>query len=112
MPWRVNKDTILILSEFPVIFAAPAVATYTLLLSTVQAKTINSIRVQMDSGTAIFTLKINSTAITGLSAITATTTKTAYSATANNTMAVNDDLKIEFTSISSPVQFSLNIAFS
>jgi hypothetical protein len=110
MPWRINKDTIP--SEFPVVFAAPAVATYTLLLSTVQPKIINSIRVQMDSGTATFTLKINSAAITGLNAITATSTKTAYSATANNIMNENDDLKIEFTAISSPVQFSLNIAFS
>jgi hypothetical protein len=111
MTWQIENSTAG-LSEFPVIFAAPAAATYTLLLATVQGKIIDSIRVKTDSGTATFALKINSTAISGLSAITATPTKTAYSATSGNVMAVDDDLKIEFTAVSSPVNFSMTIAFS
>jgi len=111
MTWQIDNTTTG-LSEFPVIFAAPAAATYILLLATVQGKTINSIRVKTDSGTATFNLKINLTNISGLSSITATSTKTSYSATANNVMAIDDDLKIEFTSVSAPVNFSMTIAFS
>ena len=98
--------------EFPVIFAAPTAGTYTLLLSTIREKTLNAIRVKTDSGTATFNLKINSTNITGVSSITATTSKTAYSATAANVMVVNDDLKIEITSVSSAVNLSLLLIFS
>jgi len=98
--------------EFPVVFAAPTVGTYTLLLSTIKAKTLNAIRVKTDSGTATFNLKINSTNITGVSSITATTSKTAYNATAANVMVVDDDLKIEITSVSSAINLSLLLIFS
>jgi hypothetical protein len=98
--------------EFPVIFAAPTTGTYTLLLSTIRGKTLNAIRVKTDGGTAIFNLKINSTNITGVSSITATTSKTAYNATAANVMVVDDDLKIEITSVSSAVNLSLLLIFS
>jgi len=98
--------------EFPVVFAAPTVGTYTLLLSTIKGKTLNAIRVKTDSGTATFNLKINSTNITGASSITATTSKTAYNATAANVMVIDDDLKIEITSVSGAVNLSLLLIFS
>jgi hypothetical protein len=98
--------------EFPFAFAAPTVGTYTLLLSTIKGKTLNAIRVQTNSGTATFNLKINSTNITGVSSITATTSKTAYNATAANVMVINDDLKIEITSVSGAVYLSLLLIFS
>ena len=98
--------------EFPVVFVAPTVGTYTLLLSTIKGKTLNNIRVKTDSGTATFNLKINSTNITGVSFITATTSKTAYTATAANVMVVDDDLKIEITSVSNAVNLSLLLIFS
>ena len=108
MPWRISKTQI----EFPVIFASPAVGTYILLLSTVQEKTLNFIRLKTDSGTATFNLKINETNISGVSAITAGSTKADYSATANNVMELNSDLKVEFTSVSAAVNLSMLLVFS
>jgi hypothetical protein len=99
-------------TEFPFTFAVPTVGTYTLILSTVKGKTLNAIRVKTDSGTATFNLKINSTNITGVSSITATSSKSSHDATAANVMVVDDDFRIEFTSVSSAVNFSLLAIFS
>jgi len=98
--------------ELPFVFVAPTVGTYTLLLSTAKGKTLNAIKVKTDSGTATFNLKINSTNITGVSSITATTSKAAYNATAANVMVIDDDLKIEITSVSGAVNLSLLLIFS
>jgi len=59
--------------------------------------TIDSLTLQTDNGTLTVTVKINGTAITGLSGISATTTITETTATALKTVAVGDLVTIEWS---------------
>lgn len=65
--------------------------------------TIDGIRqVSLASGSATLNVKINSTSVTGLGAISVTTTPQDVTATAANTVAVGDAIVFTFTSGSSP----------
>lgn len=90
----------------------PEVKNYYLLLKASSALTIDSITTKTISGTATFTLKINSTAITGITTITADSTEVTTSATALNDVSVGDDIILEVTSVSTPVDFIGTLNFN
>jgi hypothetical protein len=64
---------------------------------------------KLNSGTATFSVKINSTVVTGLSALSATTTEATATATALNVFEVGDDLVFTLSAASSPVDFDLTL---
>ena len=59
------------------------------------AYTIDSLDVETDSGTITVAVKINGTPVTGLSAVSASSTPSSAAATAANTVAVGDYLTFE-----------------
>ncbi|HRA18502.1 MAG TPA: hypothetical protein PLZ24_15280 [Flavobacteriales bacterium] len=62
------------------------------------AYTIESLDVETDSGTITVAVKINGTAVTGLSAVSASSTPASAAATAANVVAVGDYLTFEGSS--------------
>jgi hypothetical protein len=66
-------------------------------------------QIQTSSGTVTAALKINGTAITGLSSISVTSTPQNVAATGANVLSAGDALSLVFSSLSSPVniQFTL-----
>lgn len=74
------------------------------------AFTINGVYgVQTTSGTCTFVVKINGTAVTGLSAVAATSTSQDVAATAANTVAIGDTVTVEYSAASSPVNLRFNL---
>lgn len=82
---------------------APADGTVEVLVRVPFAGTINSLTVDLDSGTVTIAVKINGTDVTGLSAVSASSTKATTNATAANTLAVGDVVSFTYSSASSPV---------
>jgi hypothetical protein len=72
--------------------------------------TINSLTHKTTSGSIGVTVKIGSTTVTGLSALTADNSKTTSTATALNTVAVDDEINITFASASSPVGLAMMLS--
>lgn len=69
--------------------ALPA-STYTFVLEAKYARTINELTVDAGAGTCTLTMNINGTPVTGISAVSVSTTKATYTATAANSIAIND----------------------
>ncbi|CAB4177872.1 hypothetical protein UFOVP1004_33 [uncultured Caudovirales phage] len=68
------------------------------------ARTINGLYgLKTTSGTCTLSVKINGTAVTGLSALSVTSTSQDAVATAANTVAAGDIVTLEYTAVSSPV---------
>lgn len=68
------------------------------------ARTINGLYgIRTTSGTATLAIKINGTAVTGLSAVSVTSTPQDVTASALNTVAAGDVVTLEYTAVSSPV---------
>lgn len=71
---------------------------------------IQKVALQSDTGTITATVKKNGVAITGLTAINATTVITDYTATALNTIAIGDLVEIYITNlIDSPTTLHVNL---
>jgi hypothetical protein len=98
--------------QLPVMIEAPAVKDYYLLMSADAAIEIDSIKVKTISGALVFSLRINSTDITGISTVAAGPVEATFTATGANSLVAGDDLILEVESISSPVDFISNIIFS
>lgn len=75
----------------------------------VYSGTINEIRLETDSGTLDFTVQIGGVTVTGLSSITATSTKATTVATALNTFVDGDTISIITASDSSAVKPRITI---
>ena len=79
----------------------PTVSTIVLRSKSRLARTINGLyAVQTSAGTVTFTVKINGTAVTGLTSITATTTPQDVTASGSNTVSINDAVTLEITAVS------------
>lgn len=63
--------------------------------------TINRIRLKTDAGTLTANVKINSTSIGGMSAISVTGTETTTSASGSNTVAATNSVYLNLSSVSS-----------
>ena len=73
---------------------------------------MNSATFDLDSGTVTVAAKINGTNITGLSAVSVTSTKATTNGTAANTVAVGDEISFTFSSASTPVNFRATLNFT
>jgi len=75
--------------------------------------TINSLRAQCAVGSFTANVKIGSTSVTGLSAVSVTTTPTTTNATAANTVVVDDVISVVVTSpASSPTDAVLTLTYT
>lgn len=83
--------------------SAPVDGTVEVLVRAPFAFTINSFTVDLDSGTVTIAVKINGTNVTGLSAVSASSTKATTNGTAANTVAVGDVVSLTFSSASTPI---------
>ncbi len=95
--------------QIPFQIEAPTVKDFYLLLDAFDALTINSLRVKTISGTATISLRINGVDVTGISSVSASTTETTFTATANNTVSAGDDVILEVESVSSPQDLIGNV---
>lgn len=90
--------------------SAPAVGTITWVAKSRVAFTINGVYgVKTTAGTCTFAVKINGTAVTGLSAVSVTTSTQDVAATAANSVAIGDAVTIEYTAASSPANLSFTL---
>lgn len=71
--------------------------------------TINSLRVKLSAGTCTVAVKINGTDVTGLSAVSVTTTQSGTNATAANTFSAGDRITLVVTSPSSAADLSFSL---
>jgi hypothetical protein len=88
--------------------ALPA-STYTIVLDAKYARTINELTVDAGAGTCTLTMNINGTPVTGISAVSASTTEATYTATAANAIAVGDIVTIVTTSNSGLANLQITV---
>lgn len=93
-------------------FEGPSNKDYILILHANVAGTINSLVHKTVSGTLTAAIKINGVAVTGLSAVSVTSSKTTTNATAANTFAIGDTITLTVSSGSSPLDFQLSLLCS
>jgi hypothetical protein len=86
--------------------SAPAVQTYTIRRSTRYGGTLTGLQHELRSGTATVTVAINGVPVTGLSGVAVSATPAAATATALNTFTAGALITIQFTAVSSPVDFA------
>lgn len=90
--------------------SAPAVGTVTWVAKSRVAFTIGGVYgVKTTTGTCTFAVKINGTAVTGLSAVAATTSTQDVTASGGNSVAAGDVVTIEYTAASSPANLSFTL---
>lgn len=90
--------------------SAPAVGTITWVSKSRVAFTIGGVYgVKTTSGTCTFAVKINGTAVTGLSAVAATSSTQDVTASGGNSVAIGDAITIEYTAASSPVNLCFTL---
>lgn len=90
--------------------SAPAVGTVTWVAKSRVAFTIGGVYgVKTTTGTCTFAVKINGTAVTGLSAVAATTSTQDVTASGGNSVAVGDVVTVEYTAASSPANLSFTL---
>lgn len=90
--------------------AAPANSTYTVLLSSPNALTINSLSIGLASGTCTAALQADGSTVTGMGAIAVTSTPQTITSTAGNTLAVGKNITLVISAGSSPVNLNYTIA--
>jgi hypothetical protein len=92
--------------------AAPANGTVCVCVRAPFACTINSATFDVDSGTVTAAVKINTTDVTSLSAVSVTSTKATTNATAANTVAVADEINLTYSDASTPINLRCSINFT
>ena len=97
--------------SLPIEDSAPADGTIQLTLNAPYPGTINSLTHKLASGSTTIAIKINAANVTGLSAVSPTSTKTTTNATGTNTFVTGDEITLVYSSSSTPGKFSgsLNI---
>lgn len=90
-------------------YETPTAKIYPLDEYAVAAGTINSLRIALSAGTATVAIKINGTNVTGLSAVSVTTTQSGTNASAANTYAVGDRITLVVSSPSSAADLSFTL---
>jgi len=103
-----------LLEEFAVgslsgLIASPAAGTYTLDLAAGYASTITGLSINTVSGYITANVAINGTNVTGLTSINANATHTKVTASAANTVSVNNHVTLVFSGGSTPVDLSFTL---
>jgi hypothetical protein len=80
----------------------PEAINYNIVLDAKYPFTIEELTVKTSSGSCTATLKINGVNVTGIAAVSCTTTENTYTATANDVVALGDDVVLTLASLSSP----------
>ena len=70
---------------------------YTIELACTEARTLNTLAIQLGSGTCVAAIAIDGVAVTGLSALSVTTGFQSFTATAANSAAINDTITLTIT---------------
>lgn len=91
----------------PIVY--PFDTTYTLMLNTRFPGTIKSMTHKTNSGTLTAAVKINGSPVTGLSAVSVTSSKATATATAANTFVDGDDITMTVSSTSGVTEFAYNV---
>lgn len=90
--------------------ASPTVSVIRIYAKARYAFTVNGVYgIRTTSGTATAKVTINGTAVTGLSAISVTSTTQDVAASGANTVAVGDIVALEFTAVSSASEFRMEL---
>ncbi len=90
----------------------PAAKTYNLVLAAKVAFTINELTIQTSTGTCTAAVKINGTNVTGLSAVSVTSTPGTTSGTAANTVAAGDAVTLVLSSLSAALDVSFTLKYT
>ncbi len=88
---------------------APEDSTYTLIQSIPYGCTINDIRIATDGGTCTVAIQINGVDVTGLAALSVTSTPQTVSASAANVLALTNKLTMVVSATSSATNLSFTI---
>lgn len=96
-------------SSYHGFFEAPINKTYVLVLHADTAGTIASLVHKTVSGTLQATVQINGVTVTGLNAVSVSSSKTTTNASGANTFAVGDTITLIVSSASSPVDFQFSL---
>lgn len=91
---------------------APVNKTYTLDLYSIDARTIQSLAIKTSSGTCTAAIKIDGTAVTGISAVSVTSTETVATATALNTVAIGQTITLDISSVSNPLDLVFTLKYT
>lgn len=91
---------------------APQVKTYTFDEGAVDARTINTFKVVVASGSMTASIKINGVTVTGLSAMSITTAPTVFTATALNIVAPDDVITFVVTAVSAPTDMAFTLKYT
>lgn len=86
--------------------------TYPLDLYAAYAGTINTLKIITDSGTTTAAVKINGTNVTGISAVSVSSSIATGTASAANTFAVGDKITLVLSSGSSPVNLAFTLKYT
>ena len=86
--------------QFPLAIQAPADGTYRLVTNSRFPFTVDQMTVETDAGTVTCNLKIETTSITSLDAVSASTTEATASATGANTLSIGENLNLTLSSAS------------
>lgn len=89
-------------TDFNALINTPIDTTYILILSSKITRTITGLSIKLGTGSLTASFKINGTSITGLNALSVTTSLQNFTGTALNTMAVSDQLTLVVSSSSTP----------
>lgn len=98
-----------LVEEFPGMIEAPTAKTYVLDQSAAYAYTINTLIIATVSGTITAAVKINGTNVTGISAVSVSSTPATGTASAANSVAIGDKVTLVLSSASSPVDLSFTL---
>lgn len=88
--------------EIKIRLASPINGDVSIILKSPIAFTIDNATHRLSSGSITTNLKINSTSVTGLSAVSPTSSRTTTTATAANSVAVDDEVVLTLSGASSP----------
>lgn len=93
----------------PYLDSAPADGTIVVIVRMPFGGTVDSMTVDLDSGTVTVAAKIGGVDITSLDAVAASSTKATTAASGANTFVEGDELSLTFSSASSPVNLRLTL---
>lgn len=89
----------------------PEAADYRIVTNSRWPFTVKSATLETDAGTLTAAVKINSTAVTSLSAVAVTSTESTTNATGANSAAVGDNIVLTLSSVSGVTSLRYNIWF-
>lgn len=99
-------------SSYSGMIESPTDKSFTLDLYAASAATINSLKVITVSGTCTVAVKINGTSVTGISAVSASSTIATGTASAANTVAVGDKITLVVSSNSSAADLQFTVKYT